>query len=86
MSKMREASAFSPGHITGFFRICDEPEDLLQKGSRGAGVSLSKGTRTTVRLEPARSSSLKVRINGCPTAEAVVSEHVTRTMLSKTGA
>lgn len=80
---MREASAFSPGHITGFFQICDEPEDLLLKGSRGAGVCLSKGIRTTVRLEPATRNSLEVKINGCPTAEAVVSEYVAKTMLSR---
>jgi pantoate kinase len=81
---MREASAFSPGHITGFFQICDEPEDLLLKGSRGAGVCLSKGIHTTVQLEPTARNSLKVKINGCLTDSAVVSEYVAKTMLSRT--
>ena len=80
---MREASAFSPGHITGFFQICDEPEDPLLKGSRGAGVCLSKGVHTTVQLEPAAKNSLKVRINECPTDSAVVSEYVVKTMLAR---
>jgi pantoate kinase len=80
---MREASAFCPGHITGFFQICDEPEDLLLKGSKGAGVCLSKGIRTTVQLESAARKSLRVKINGCPTDSAVVSEYVTKTMLSR---
>ena len=80
---MREASAFSPGHITGFFQICDELEDPLLKGSRGAGVCLSKGMHSTVRLEPAVKSSLEVKINGCSTTSAVVSEYVAKTMLSR---
>ena len=80
---MREASAFSPGHITGFFQICNETDDLLLKGSRGAGVCLTKGVRSTVRLEPAAKSSLEVKINGCPTTSAVVSDYVAKTMLSR---
>lgn len=85
MPKVREASAFSPCHITGFFQICDEPEDPLLKGSRGAGVSLSKGVHTNVRLEPSARSSLDIRINGCRTDSAIVSEQVTKEMLSRAG-
>jgi len=80
---MRSASAFAPGHITGFFKICDELENPLMNGSRGAGVSLSKGARTTVRLEPATSSLLEVKINGCITDSAIVSEHVAKRLLSE---
>ena len=81
---MREVSAFSPGHITGFFQICDEPEDPLLKGSRGVGVSLSRGVITTVRVEPSPRTSLEIRINGRPEPRAVVSEYVLREMLSRT--
>jgi pantoate kinase len=42
------ATAFVPGHVTGFFspHPHDDPE---RAGSRGAGVALSDGVRVTVR-------------------------------------
>ncbi len=73
---MNTCRAFSPGHITGFFQICDEPEDPLEKGSRGAGVSVSKGVTTEVEIEPAKSSTVRIEINGDPSYHAPVSESV----------
>ncbi|MDR0768188.1 MAG: pantothenate kinase [Methanosarcinales archaeon] len=40
-------TAFSPGHITGFFQICNH-FDPHQKGSVGAGLVLNKGVHSTV--------------------------------------
>jgi pantoate kinase len=77
---MVQASAFAPGHLTGFFQICDEPEDPQRKGSRGAGFSITRGVLTTVRSEEARNGSLSIRINGAPTNTAVVSENVVAKM------
>ncbi|MCW3990403.1 MAG: GHMP kinase [Candidatus Bathyarchaeota archaeon] len=79
---MKEASAFAPGHITGFFQICDEPEDPLHKGSRGAGFSISIGIQTKVRVEPAERDIISVVMNGRVTGKAVVSENVVRRMLA----
>jgi len=79
---MREASAFSPGHLTGFFQICDEPDDPLLRGSRGAGFSITLGVHTRVEAEPAGRNSVSVTMNGKVTREAVVSEDVARRMLS----
>ncbi|MFX1318693.1 MAG: pantoate kinase [Promethearchaeota archaeon] len=73
---MNTVRAFSPGHITGFFQICDEPEDPLKKGSRGAGVSVSKGVTTEVEIEPAKSSMIRIEINGDPSYHAPVSKSV----------
>ncbi|MFB6195085.1 MAG: pantoate kinase [Haloplanus sp.] len=44
----RPATAFVPGHVTGFFSPYpdDDPE---RAGSRGAGLTLSDGVRVTVR-------------------------------------
>lgn len=70
------AAAFAPGHLTGLFQICDQPEDPLLKGARGSGVSLTRGTRTTVTAEAGRRHSHTVAINGETVAEAVVSENV----------
>ncbi len=73
---MKKKRAFSPGHITGFFQICDESEKPLEKGSRGAGVSVSKGVTTTVEVKPANSSTIRIEINGNPSPQAPVSEGV----------
>ena len=78
---MREASAFAPGHLTGFFQICDEAEDPLLRGSRGAGFSIDMGVHTKVRVEPSKNEIISVVMNGRATGEAVASENVIRRML-----
>jgi pantoate kinase len=44
-----DATAFVPGHVTGFFTV-NRDDDPTKAGSRGAGVALADGV--TVRLEP----------------------------------
>lgn len=80
---MITAKAYCPGHITGFFEICDQPKDPLKKGSRGAGVSIEKGVITTVSLKPADQNMIKVLINGIE-AEAPVTKSVVKHMLKLT--
>jgi pantoate kinase len=82
---MGEASAFVPGHITGLFQICDESEDPLKKGSRGAGFSITRGIRTTVRATEAERCSVTISINGKRTKAAVVSKNVASKMVSLYG-
>lgn len=79
---MKEAKAFSPGHITGFFQICDQPNDPLLKGSRGAGVSITRGVTTKVTVEKSALTSIKITINGNATNSALVSERVVNAFLS----
>ena len=50
--EIRSSSCFVPGHITGFFEICDD-DDPHRKGSRGCGLVPDIGLTTTVRLIPA---------------------------------
>ncbi|MFX1562503.1 MAG: GHMP kinase, partial [Promethearchaeota archaeon] len=76
--------SFSPGHITGFFQICDEPEDLLQKGSRGAGVSVSRGVMTTVKTTRSMKTETQIKINGNLAVSAPVSKRVVDTLLGFT--
>ena len=73
---MRTAKAFAPGHLTGLFQICVEPEDPVLKGARGSGVSLTRGTYTTVNAEPSEAPSRRVFINGEEMMDAVISENV----------
>ena len=85
MRDSSEATAFSPAHITGFFQIFDQPKNPLFKGSRGAGVSLTKGAKTTVHVKKAARKSVKIRINGKPAQTAEVSKSVADTFLSLVG-
>lgn len=80
---MKEAIAFSPCHITGFFQIFDQPANSLFAGSRGAGVSLSRGVETLVKVKKALKSSIQVRINGFASNSAEVSKHVVDAFLSR---
>ena len=43
----KPAAAFSPGHITGFFKICGHVYPH-QKGSVGCGIALNSGIRSAV--------------------------------------
>ena len=79
---MKEAKAFSPCHITGFFQILDQPTNPLYAGSRGAGVSLSRGVKTIVKVRKAVKGSLQVKINGFASSSAEVSKHVADAFLS----
>lgn len=58
-----QGDAFCPGHVTAFFEVCEDA-DPARKGSRGAGLSLSVGVRTTARVREASPASLEVFVNG----------------------
>ncbi|WP_408957650.1 pantoate kinase [Natrinema sp. 74] len=56
-----EATAFVPGHITGFFSAHSD-EDPTKAGSRGAGLTLTDGVEVTV--EPATGDDSTVVLDG----------------------
>lgn len=78
---MRQASAYAPGHLTGFFQIWDHPENLLHRGSRGCGVSVTQGVHTKVRVGSAYKNINVIKINGEVTNNAHVSEKVLSNIL-----
>ena len=80
---MKEARAFAPCHITGFFQILDQPANPLYAGSRGAGISSSQGVETVVKVRKAVKGSLQVRINCSASTSAEVSKHVVDAFLSR---
>lgn len=55
------ATAFVPGHVTGFFSVHPH-DDPARAGSRGAGIALSEGV--TVEVTPA--STGRLTLNGDP--------------------
>lgn len=79
---MHKARAYAPSHITGFFEILDRAKELLERGSRGAGISLSKGVETDIAVSPSKKSRISVRLNGVLRDDALVSEYVIRRYLN----
>ena len=82
--KMKEGTAFSPGHITGFFQICRDEDSSLKTGSRGAGVSITRGVITRVAIEPACENRLTIFFNGLPAHDPHVSSHLVSLFLKQT--
>lgn len=78
---MKEVRAFSPCHITGFFQIVNDSENPLYIGSKGAGVSLSHGVETCVKVKKTTKNSVKVRINGLASSSSEVTKYVLDTFL-----
>ncbi|ACV49322.1 MULTISPECIES: pantoate kinase [Halomicrobium] len=52
-----EATAFVPGHVTGFFTT-DPADDPTKAGSRGGGLALADGVTVTVERSDERSVTL----------------------------
>jgi len=79
-------TAFSPGHITGFFekpKNKNQNTDPLFYGSKGAGFSFKKGVTTSVELYNSKKKSYHIYINNLLTNNAEVSEWVTQYYLDK---
>ena len=73
------AKAFSPAHITGFFKAELEEKDPNQLGSLGAGFSIQKGVKTTVNVRPKTKHDINnygIRVKGFNTGDIRVSEYV----------
>ncbi|MCP8313580.1 MAG: hypothetical protein H3Z53_04310 [archaeon] len=78
-----EASTFSPSHITGFFEIVNEQSEPVLKGSRGAGICLSKGVKTYVKIIESPNPKLEVFINGRTLESAQLTRYVIDAFLPK---
>ncbi len=81
---MKKASAFVPGHISGFFQVC-EASDPERKGSRNCGPCIDTGVTTRVEVRPSERTKVKIFINDKQAPEArtsfVAAEQVLRDAL-----
>ena len=81
---MKKASAFVPGHISGFFQVC-EASDPERKGSRNCGPCIDTGVTTRVEVRPSERTKVKIFINDKQAPEArtsfVAAEQVLRDVL-----
>ncbi|KXA91623.1 hypothetical protein AKJ57_00625 [candidate division MSBL1 archaeon SCGC-AAA259A05] len=60
---MEKRSVFVPGHISGFFQVCDEPKDPARKGSRNCGPCIDAGVTTTVEVEEGPETRVEILID-----------------------
>ena len=70
-------SQFSPSHITGFYHKMLDSQSMLDTGSIGAGISLSQGVTTTVKIyDNVDRPTYGISINGKLVGDAIVSNKV----------
>jgi pantoate kinase len=73
--------AFSPAHITGFFKAeLDSGSPELQ-GSLGAGFSIQTGVTTTVEIQDADYTNYSIKVSGYQADNTQVSEFVIKEFL-----
>jgi len=58
-----KATAFAPGHISGFFEPVYINQDLTKTGSRGAGINVSLGAKAEVFAERSVRQDFEIFIN-----------------------
>lgn len=78
---MKKASAFAPGHISGFFQVCDESDDLKKKGSRNCGPCIGAGVSTEVEVKRSSNLMLEIWVNGQRNPRAKTSRWVAKEVL-----
>ena len=61
---MNSCSYWAAGHITTFFKIADSSDDLLYKGSCGAGFNIKRGVIATVSNAPSLNLTHRIYFNG----------------------
>jgi len=81
---MRKAAAFVPGHISGFFQVCEEASEPERKGSRNCGPCISAGVLTEIVTKPSKRTNAKVFINGRRAPEAQTTLAVVQQILRMT--
>ena len=65
-----KATAFAPGHISGFFEPIYMP-DISHTGSRGAGISISLGAISEVTAQGSTKQSIDIYMNNKKSNEPV---------------
>ena len=59
-----KATAFAPGHISGFFEPIYHKGTIAKTGSRGAGLCVSLGAISEVTAEGSTNQNIEIYVNG----------------------
>lgn len=79
---MKNVTAFAPGHISGFFQICDEASEPERKGSRNCGPCIDVGVLTEVAIRQSNRVGVEVFIDGRKAPEAQTTMAAVQQILS----
>ncbi|HEC89163.1 MAG TPA: hypothetical protein ENI44_01105, partial [Thermoplasmatales archaeon] len=77
-----KTSVFIPAHISGFFEPFID-EDPLKSGSRGAGINLSLGVKTTVYIEDSSQQIIETYIDNSKVKSSLIEYCVRKLIDSK---
>lgn len=77
---MKRAAAACPGHVTGFFAIHDQEQEVAKRGSRGAGLCVDAGAITIVEFAPAEKQTVEVFLDKTPDPAPVTRAAVARVL------
>jgi len=61
-----KASAFAPGHISGFFEPVYDNADIYRSGSCGSGITSTLGAKSEIDVKPSTKQYIDVLINNKP--------------------
>lgn len=78
-----KATAFAPGHISGFFEPVYYGQNFDRTGSRGAGINISLGVTSQVIVQGSSQQAINVCING-KQSDAPVTTFALRCLLGET--
>jgi pantoate kinase len=78
---MKKATAFAPGHISGFFQPIYH-DNIYQSGSRGAGINLNYGATATVQIESASKQNIEIFIHNKKQTTLVI-KHAIKQLISE---
>ncbi|MHA2295160.1 MAG: pantoate kinase [Candidatus Hodarchaeales archaeon] len=81
---MRSTGFWVASHITGIFEIVDN-DDLLLRGSRGAGFNINRGIETRISTNGASETEVFFNGENIPTDETLVTSEVIKLFFEKTG-
>ncbi|MHA2096021.1 MAG: pantoate kinase, partial [Candidatus Hodarchaeales archaeon] len=68
-------------HLTGLFEINDTSEELLEIGSRGAGISIQRGVKTTIQESDSSSVAILFDGNQQEISDSMISQKVIKLLI-----
>ena len=66
------ATAFAPGHLSGFFEPIYYENDMEKTGSRGAGINISLGATSEVTVKYSKRQFIEIYINNIKSKCSVI--------------
>jgi pantoate kinase len=69
---IEKASAFAPGHISGFFEPIFNNNDIFKTGSKGAGINISLGAKSEVIVKKSNDFNINIYLDGKKLSDSII--------------